>query len=351
MRLRCAILAAGACLAATAAWGLDTVKSAKDPKPIAGRIVKMSPYEVVVSQTGGEKTIPVNEIVTIVYDEDPSQLRIARGYADPDTARYEDALTQLDKVKPPANIRPEVQQDIDFLRAYCRSQLAFQGKVPVLEAAKEMKEFVTTHKGNYRWLKANEVFGDLAVASGSYKASETYYDQLRKSPFPDYKMRAGVRIGRALMAQGGPENLVAAGKAFDEALAIPADTEAAKAQRLDASLGKARLLALAGKYDEAIKTVEPIIATASREQAETLAHAYNTLGVAYRAAKKPKEALMAFLHVDLLYPSVAEAHAEALYNLTGLWSELGNGQRADEAKKTLVQKYGSSPWVKKLAGS
>ena len=195
----------------------------------------------------------------------------------------------------------------------------------MLEAAKEMKEFITTHKGNYRWLKANEVFGDLAVAAGNFKASEAYYDQLRKSPFPDYKMRAGVRIGRALMAQGGAENLAAAGKAFDEALAIPADTDAAKTQRLDATLGKARLLALAGKFDDAIKTVEPIIATASREQAETLAHAYNTLGVAYRAAKKPKDSLMAFLHVDLLYPSVPDAHAEALYNLT--IAVVGNGQR------------------------
>jgi tetratricopeptide (TPR) repeat protein len=350
MKLRCMILAAGVCLAATAAWAVDSVKTTKDTRSISGRIISMTSTEVVVEQTAGKKTIPVNEIATIVYDEDPPQLRTARGFADPDTARYEDALSQLEKIKLSGTPRAEIQQDVDFLRAYCTAQLALEGKegYTVLGAAKEMKDFIAAHKGSYRWLKANEVFGDLAVAAGNLKAAETYYDQLRKSPFPDYKMRAGILIGRVLMAQGGVANLAAAGKAFDEALAVPGDTDAAKAQRLDATLGKTRLLALGGKSDEAIKAVEPIIAAASREQTETLAHAYNTLGVAYRAAKKPKEALLAFLHVELLYSSTPEAHAEALFNLAALWMELGNGQRAEEAKKSLLQKYGNSLWAKKL---
>lgn len=348
MKIRSVILAAGVCLAATAAWALDAVRTTKDARSVSGRILSMTSTEVVVETTTGKKTVPVNEISSIIYDEDPPQLRTARGFADPESARYEDALTQLDKIKLAANTRQEIQQDVDFLRAYCRVQLALAGQVPVKEAAKEMKDFITNHRGSYRWLKANEVFGDLAVAGGNFKAAETYYDQLRKSPFPDYKMRACVRIGRALMAQ---KDLAGAGKAFDEALAIPGDTDAAKGQRLDANLGKARLLALGGKPTEAIKAIEPIITAASRDQAETLAHAYNTLGVAYRAAKKPKDALMAFLHVDLLYPVAADAHAETLFNLAQLWAEMGNGQRSEEAKKALTQKYGNSLWAKKLEGT
>ena len=75
MRLRCAILTAGVCLAAATAWAIDTVKTFKDPKPIVGTVSSMSPYEVVVDQTAGKKQIPVNDIVTIVYTEDPPPLR------------------------------------------------------------------------------------------------------------------------------------------------------------------------------------------------------------------------------------------------------------------------------------
>jgi hypothetical protein len=66
-----------------------------------------------------------------------------------------------------------------------------------------------------------------------------------------------------------------------------------------------------------------------------------------RKAGRTKEALLAFLHVDVLYFTTPEAHAEALANLAELWEEVQKPERAVKARQVLQERYGSSPWAKK----
>ena len=85
-----------------------------------------------------------------------------------------------------------------------------------------------------------------------------------------------------------------------------------------------------GRPDDVIKTVTDIIdKTDNEKDAEVMAMAYNTLGAAYKKAGKNKEALMAYLHVDVidLYAKCADAHAEALSNLVDFWTALGHPDR------------------------
>ena len=49
--------------------------------------------------------------------------------------------------------------------------------------------------------------------------------------------------------------------------------------------------------------------------------AYNALGTALRKAGKPKEAILAFLHVHLLYSTQPDLDAEAVANLEKLFTE------------------------------
>ena len=57
---------------------------------------------------------------------------------------------------------------------------------------------------------------------------------------------------------------------------------------------------------------------------------------------------MAFLHVDVLYSTVPEAHAEALSHLVPLWQATGQADRARESRELLQQKYSRSKWAKQV---
>jgi len=341
-RVTCAV---GICLAAApASWALDSVRIANKP-PITGRVKSMSPLEVEVEQGAAGSTVKqvaVNEILTILYDDDPSALKTAKARLAEN--KLEEALTALDKVDADQIARREIVQDVEFYRAYCHAQLALGGTGEIKDAGKEMAAFVRKHEGSYHWLKANEIVGDLLVAIGQFNAAEPYYAKVAKAPWPDYQMRAGVAMGRALLAQNKTAEAL---KAFEAVLATPAEGDLAQAQYLAATLGRARVLAQDKKPDEAIKIAEGVIQKADPEQASLLAHAYNTLGAAYRAAGRNKEALMAYLHVDVLYSRVPEAHAEALYNLVPLWNAAGKPDRATQARNVLEQQYKNSPWARK----
>ena len=102
--------------------------------------------------------------------------------------------------------------------------------------------------------------------------------------------------------------------------------------------------------DGAIKLVEQVIADAAPEEAELHARAYNALGACYQ--KKPdaaKDALLAYLHVDVLYNTLPEEHAEALFHLANLWDKVGNAEEARRARANLTERYPGSVWAGQAA--
>ena len=328
------------CLAmCTAALGLDTIKLTGG-KSAAGEITATTSQEVTIKSRGETKAVPVNEIESISLDGSPNSLTLARLAAN--NGRFEDALKSLEKIKPDEATRDLVKQDIDFYKAYCTAQLALAGSGEVQAAGKMLNAFVKDYPDSYHWLKANEVVGDLLVANKSFGAAAVFYDKLAKTPWPDYQMKAKVAIGQARIAEGKPAEAM---QAFDDVLAAKATDAAAETQKLYARLGKGRCLALQNKPDEAVKLAEDIIAAANPEQTRLLARAYNVLGTAHRQAKKPGDALLAFLHVDVLYFSSPEDHAEALADLAELWNEVHKPERAVQARATLMQRYKNSRWA------
>jgi tetratricopeptide (TPR) repeat protein len=111
-------------------------------------------------------------------------------------------------------------------------------------------------------------------------------------------------------------------------------------------VGKARCQIANKQYEEAIKTVDSVITKSDPEQVELNARAYNALGTALKDSGRIKEALLAFLHVDVLYFTVPETHAEALANLADLWQKVHKPERADRARRILEERYKNSPWAK-----
>ena len=91
-----------------------------------------------------------------------------------------------------------------------------------------------------------------------------------------------------------------------------------------------------------------MIKTENSDDKLLFAHIYNALGAAYEKAGKFKEASRAYLHTDLLFASVLEAHAESLYHLAILWPKLEQTDRAARARDTLKARYRNSYWAGKL---
>jgi tetratricopeptide (TPR) repeat protein len=336
-RVAVALLASGVC---TIGLAVDAVKTSRATAAIQGEIKEVTALKVVIETRNGPKDVPANEVVYVAFDGEPATLTGAR--TNVRNKRYEEALTALDKIELDKDSRKELVQDVQFYKALCTAKLALAGTGEVLAAGKLMNGFLTANSTSYHYLEACEVVGDLLVASGKYSAAAGFYSKLAAAPWPDYKMRAGVAMGRALLAE---RKVPDAQKAFDDVLAGDVKGDEADRQRTMAQLGKARCMAESGKPADAVKIAEEIITKTDSEQIDVQAQAYNTLGTALRLMNKPKEALRAFLHVDLLYNAAGDAHAEALANLAKLWNDVGQPERAVRAKQNLVERYKNSAWA------
>ena len=169
-----------------------------------------------------------------------------------------------------------------------------------------------------------------------------YYNQLSEAPWPETKMRVAVLEGNALVANA---NFTEALAKFDSVLASGVDDAKAREQKLLATLGRSVCLAATGKPDEGIPLVTKIIEeNDSQDKSILFAKAYNALGTCYLHGKK-QDALLAFLHVDLLFNQDPDAHAEALFQLSGLWRR--RAKRNVVRRQYAETRYSGSSWANK----
>lgn len=328
----------------------DSIRKVGVTARTSGTVKNITATEVTIDAPGGASTkIPTNEINSIQFDNEPTELTNARNLVQ--NGKEQDALVQLAKITPDKVTRKELRQDYEFYAALAQARMALRGAGKVDVAGTAMYNFVRDQKTSYHYYQAVETMGDLLVALNKPEEALKSYAELETAPFPDYKMRGGVARGRAMMSQ---KNNAGAQAAFEAVLALPfnATTQKgtpAEAQRFAAVLGRAQCVAAAGQVDEAIKELEGnVIANLSPEETELQALAYVTLGNCYNVKPDGKKAaLMAFLHVDVLYSTVPAAHAEALWNLTNLWTEIGKNERGVDCQSRLNRQYPGSPWLTK----
>jgi len=337
-----AVVLAAAC---TVTYAFDEIYVAGLP-PQRGTIVEMSPTKVTIDIERRRKTFQVNEIKSIAFDLEPLELKAARGPVT--SGQFEMALKKLDVIKEADVGRDIVLQDVKFYKAYCAARLALAGSGEKKAAGAALDSFITEHPGNYHYFQAVETFGNLAVSVGSFEKAAESYAELAKAPWPDYRLRATVAEGRALMAKGGKDDYRAAYAKFQTVLDASGDIPGAQKQKNFATLGRAACLAATPKYAEGIKLVEKIIDKGDPEDITLFARAYNTLGTCYLKSDRPKDALLAYLHVDILFYGDPESHAEALFHLCDLWEKVGHPERAVKSRNLLRQRYPGSVWVGKL---
>jgi tetratricopeptide (TPR) repeat protein len=325
---------------AAAAGTNDRVRLARGAE--TGEVSDMSPMEVSLNKgLPGSRAIAVNQIKSIVFDSEPPELTQARTSAG--NGAFSKALQLLGKIDMNQTRRDFIKQDIEFLKAYCASQLALGGEGQIADAGRQLNSFVRSYPNNFHFLEATELMGDLLMASGRFENAEKQYVELAKAPWPDYKMRAAVNVGRTLQAQNKHAEAI---KQFDAALAMSDEGADAQSQKAIATVARAVSVAETGKVDQAAGTIEKIIRDTDPQQKELQARAHIALGKCYEKAGKKREALYAYLYVDVIFNTVPEAHAEALAHLVPLYKAIGQDERAREARETLLQRYANSRWAK-----
>jgi tetratricopeptide (TPR) repeat protein len=337
-----ALLACWSAASALAIAADDTIKKIGEPQ-IKCSISSIDKNEVKYEKGGKQETVPTYEIESIRLAGEPAQLNLIRNQAN--NGAYENALKSLDKINADTlEDKPEVKAEVQFLRVYCHGRLALGGSGDVKEAGKQLKAFIDANPNSYHFYPANELAGDMLVQLGNYEAATTFYHKLAEAPANAYKIRAGIDTGRAKLAEKKyPDAL----KEFETALELAEKDKAPEAQKLSAMLGKASCLAQTGKPEEGVKLAETVISKLPTEEADLHSWGYVVLGNCYRQMPNhAKQALLAYLHVDVLYFSNPQWHAEALWNLASLWQELKKIDRATQSSALLKERYPNSPWAK-----
>ena len=306
-----------------------------------GKITKITPLEVTISKSGVESAIPAETIQSVYLAGEPIELNAARNALQ--TGRPADALKSLESIEPDAGRREEVLAEIDFHMAMAKTQLALAGQGDADEALRDMRAFISGRASSFHIPEALERVGDLLTASGQFAPARTEYAKLALAKSNYYKLRSALLVGRAWQAEG---DHVKAKAEFDKVLAAAGDDGLVDALKMSATLDRAVSEAAAGNAEQAAASIAAIIAKTSPQDAPLLARAYNALGDCYLKSGDKRGALFAFLHVDLLYQNVADAHAQALHELIPLWRDAGQATRSQEAAQKLAEKYPGSRWAK-----
>lgn len=334
-------LATSCSVLATTARAVDRVKLLQGSQQ-NGDIKSATATELALEIGATKKQIAVNEIDTVQFDAEPTQLTQARAAIK--GGRYAEAAANLAKITPADAKRPLVADDVKFYDALATARQALAGSGSIAEAGKKMLAFEKSHPDSFHHFEACEVVGDLLVAMGNFGVADSYYAKLAQAPWPEFKLRAEVLSGRALVGQGKFKDAFAK---FDRVLASSATGKDADAQKVAAMLGKAAAYSGEGKEDEALKLIDEVIAKAAPEDEELHARAYNLLGECYMVSGKRKPAILAYLHTDLLYSRFPQLHAEALGKLVELFTADQKAERAAQVRAMLKEKYPSSVWASK----
>ncbi|MFV1963932.1 MAG: tol-pal system YbgF family protein [Pirellulaceae bacterium] len=311
--------------------------------PTTGVIMETSTTEVTVDVRGTQRKIPVNEIKRIAFSDDTPELRRAR--EDILAGQLANGLGQLKKIDASSIRRDLVSADLQYYVAYCQGKLALSGGGDKAAATEAMFGFVRQFPQTYHFFEAAQLLGDLAAAQQDYDRAVYFYKAIgTKAPWPDYKMLAAVLEARALAAQ---EKFPEAKSKYEGVMAMSVDTPEATRQKLLAQVGQVVCMAETGQHEEGVKVLEEIIAKNDPQNGELFGRAYNALGRCHLKAQRAKDALLAYLHVDVLFYGTPEVHAEALYYLGKLWNDLNHSERAVNARNMLLERYSGSVWAKR----
>lgn len=329
----------------TPVFGIDQVTRRSDNVTLRGEFQAMTTEAVTIRLTNGrEESVSVADIKTLRFDQEPTLL--AQAQSNERSGALDAALEKYLQVQNEySGGNQRLITDLSFLIARTKCRLALTSADQYQEALEAIRAFRTTHSDNFRYLEATLLEASVAAAAGDATTARTLLQDVQNSPVTGFQLQAGVQLGELLLETG---DVAAALNAFNTVVTQSEGDSNAAAAHWSGLLGRARCQQEQGQFAAAVATAEEVISGVSQSDTEILAQAWIRKGDCYRLQNEPKAALMAYLHVDVLYPTEPAEHAQSLYQLTQLWGPAGHQDRADDAAARLTELYPGSPWAGRL---
>lgn len=324
-------------------FAIETVNLRSKKGALAGEVTGNSKTEITLKQPAKTEPlkIPANDVATIVWSGEPITLNINRSYEN--SGKLQMALDGYKKVLSDNKPTGGLKIDLEYAVARTTAKMALADASKLDEAIKLLEAFKSANPDNYNFYDTHTWLGRVYVAKKESAKAQAVFDVLAKAPWKDTQMQGRVAAGRLAMSEGKTSEAITA---FDAVIAMKTDTPQESSQRFDAMLAKVKVLVTDKKHDEALKLITEVIEKASAEDARVQAEAFLRQGDAFQAQGKTRDAILAYLHVDLLYPGETTQHAEALFNLSRLCEKDGQPTRGAEARDRLKADYPNSQWAK-----
>ncbi len=303
-------------------------------RPVTGSVILITPEKVTVDIKGEKQEIPANVIAATMFEGEPSALTSARNAVT--GSRMQEAIDGLAKVDQKTLTNDGMKQDYAYCLAYAKVKLVLAGGGDAADAEKELLNFIKNFKTSYHYYEICEVYGDLMVQQSRFEDAKKSYAVLAKAPWPEYSLKATVALG---MAEINEKKADSAKANFESVIASTDNSPQAERQKSIAKIGLALCLVDEKKFDEAIKTLEQIAREAGSEDSSFQALVYNSLGNAYDQAGKPRDAVLAYMHTDILFSAARSEHIKALMELAKLWKKIQRTDRAEDVAKRLKDQY------------
>jgi len=321
-------------------------KGANNPS-VRGDVTSISRTEIVITSRTNKKEyrIAANEIDRIKWDsESPQvgQIRIEErnGQFDKAIEGYEAALKDA--------TNENLRTDLEFNIARAAAAKAIKDEDQFDDAIGRLEKFRTAHSKSFRYYEALRLLAQLYMLKGDVEKGNAALQAMADAPWTDFKMETDILKAKVALAH---DDIGGALKDLDGVIAVSPATAAEKSRRYEALVTKASCLQKQAKYQQATDVLNGILEEASDEDTKTLADTCIRLGDCYQAGGRTKEAILAYLRVDVLFPKEKKQHAEALYYLSRLFAQDGKPDKAADAEARLQEHYPRSPWTAKLTAA
>lgn len=326
----------------------DTLVKLDDSR-VAGKLLSMTPEAVEMDVRRSTTSIPSREIDHIKFYDQARRTEQARDYIE--DKQFELAARELATMNEEwSKARAVTVVEGMYLLAKVKTELALSGAEghTLSDAVGVVREVRERGKEHYRYHAAGLLYAQLGKAAGRLDLAEKEYTDLADVPDGRIALEANLELGFVQLINQQYDDAL---KSFEKASAVDAtDPESAK-KKLVAKLYAEVANAGKGQVDAAVNSIQSMLKDQSPDDAYVNGYAYNALGTAYQMANKLKEAEVAFLHTELLFPSNSDAHAEALYHLVQIWQKMGKSDRITEGRDKLMTNYGGTYWTARLNGA